>query len=196
MYQQWGEDFKNDSHVSFNTPNEPGGTPSQVEAADEQVYNTIRATGANNRIWLENDAYITGMPASSYQQMIDSDSMTNIGMDTHLYPDGSNTAQSLLAGDGVSSLKDADGVPLQQGVFEFGPSSTGPSSADTPYSDSIVNSTVQAANSGESVMTTAWVWSNGTALNGLEDLVADPSGNLGQFGTLLQQDGFAQSQSS
>jgi hypothetical protein len=198
LYTDWGDDFKNNAQVSFNTPNEPGGTAAQLEAADEQVYSTIRATGANNRIWLENDIYITGVGASSYQAAITASKMINIGMDTHIYPDGSNTAQQLLDGDGVSSLKDANGVMLQQGVFEFGPSDDGPASDDTSYSSSLVDSVVQAAQSGQSVMTTAWIWTldGDTSVDGLEDLVATSNGTVGEFGTLLQSDTFAQSQAN
>jgi hypothetical protein len=47
-------------------------------------------------------------------------------------------------------------------------------------------------------MTTAWIWTlnSNTSVGGLEDLIATSSGTLGQFGTLLQTDNFAQTQAN
>jgi hypothetical protein len=190
LYTQWGSDFKDMPQVSFNTPNEPGGNSLQITAAQRQTYDAIRAAGAHNRVWLEYGGYFPG----DYQQMIAGDNMTNIGMDIHLYPrtDTSN-ATTDLANARISEIKDAQGIPLQTGVFEFGPSLTGPPSGDTAASVSYVGQVVDAAKAGQSVMTTAWIWTLGNATHqGLEDLVADQQGTLGDFGLLLRQDGFAQ----
>jgi hypothetical protein len=194
LYQQWGEDFKNNvAHVSFNTPNEPGGDSGQITSAEQQVYDTIRATGASNRVWLEDGGYFPTV----YQQVIDSDKMVNIGMDTHLYPSSSSSSATTdLANDGLNQITDSNGIALQQSVFEFGPSQDGPASDDNSASTNYVGQVVSIAQSGKSVMTTAWIWTlnDDTSIDGLEDLVATSSGTIGQFGTLLQTDDFAQTQ--
>jgi hypothetical protein len=189
LYTQWANDFKNNQHVSFNTPNEPGGNSTTINTEEAQAYTTIRATGAQNRIWLEDG----GVFPTATQSSIDSTKMINIGMDTHFYPrTSSGSATNDYNTDGAIGIKDSLGTPLQQAAFEFGPSVSGPSSGDLSNSTAYVGQVVSLADTGKLVMTDAWVWSNGGSMNGFQDLIVDENGVEGQFGKVLQQDDFAQ----
>ena len=178
--------YINNPYVWFGTANEPDNTANPEAIADQEsaIYKAVRDTGNKSVVMMEMRGGFTNDFARTYSSSYSS--MTNVVWDVHFYgwvtgwyklnnSDSYSTDQATIANALAAEIADAQSVRTADGappviVGEFGPSTTGLSSADANGTQ--VVQTVLDSGYGFA----AWAWNAGT------DNLTDDSANLTGFG--------------
>jgi Cellulase (glycosyl hydrolase family 5) len=178
-YQQEAQQFKTNSLVFLETPNEPSGSAQQVAQDQTGIIKAIRATGFANPIGVQP---VGGFDQSNIPGVTAAVGTANLYVTPHIYYDG--TDPNGAANYVQSEIGQAQSNGLFSVIDEFGNALDGVN--QNPQGNSVIASVVAAENAGEAGAI-FWGMDNGNHADGADSAFATPDGSkLTPIGQQLQ----------